>query len=406
MIATMLLQPQSQYAGSTYDFSESAYVGESYISGACISLMEGICDCDMQYMIADTIGTGKVLLEKANPAAMLKNVAGGGFAKLKEVFKTFKAKVVAYFKKVIDFFKSMFSSGKKFVSEFGKALENKAKTTTFQYTGYPYDCTGGDKLVEKVKTAGSEAVNKLVTGFSDIAALSGKTTAEIKNAIQSDVAGDVSDIGEFTEEFIKEAGIGGAASSTDMKNEIKKKYHGGKTTKVEGLTLTTADVTAMCDLISGNKQQITSFKNDMDTFTKQCDMIMTKLNSVEKDGDQDTAYKVASTVSSCVSAVLTVVKSAHSVRVDMHREATRAAIGLLKRFYMYKPAKESYLFETDDIADEFDMESNEVMIDTDNDLKEMEAARAECEACDNDNDDEPEVNESTSLFEQASAFLF
>lgn len=399
MIAKTLLEAAGVGSYDNHDFSTEAHIGSDYLSAAVVEFTESICECDKQFMVADVIGSVKVLTEGADVTAVTEGIVSSGIEKIKKAWKKLLAKIKEYYRKVVDFFKALLLTGKDFVDRFGKMLQDKAKNAGFTYTGYDYQIGKGDAKVGAIIDAGKSEIAQLVgdsNGFDsavglDKTALGKKvgTTAEDKLKLSSD---------EYEDDFCSR--VAKRANLEEVVKEIEELYRDGSS-KADGLEMSSAKAKDMCDFISGSKKQISKIESDRDTLTRTINNVIKKLDAIKSDEE---GYKAASTVSKYMSKISNVMEKVASVRVALYREITKNFTAVLKALYRFKPTKEEF-------DPSIDVEMEEGCDQTaDEDLKDMEEAlqiylEGDCNEEDDDDDDKDDDDVEESFFAQAARYL-
>ena len=127
-------------------------VNEWFLDTCFLQLTSDIYAVDEAYAMADIVGSVKVVKEGADPAVLMEAMLSSAIDKLKAAWTKFLAGIKAFFKKVVDFFKSLVLTGKKFVKEFGSQISTKARNNpNWEWNGYAYDIDGVEKVADKHK---------------------------------------------------------------------------------------------------------------------------------------------------------------------------------------------------------------------------------------------------------------
>lgn len=398
MIAKTLLEAAGVVSRDNYDFSTEAHIGSDYLSAAVVEFTESICEYDKQFMVADVIGSVKVLTEGANVTAVTEGIVSSGIEKIKKAWKKLLEKIKEYYRKVVDFFKALLLTGKDFVDKFGKDLQDKAKNAGFTYTGYDYKITTGDNKVKAIIDAGKADIAKLVgdnNNFDNAVGFDKTTLGKRVGTTSDDKLKMSSD--EYQDDFCSR--VAKSSNLEELVTDLEYLYRDGDS-KVESMDMNTAKAKEMCEFISGSNKQISTIERDRDTLTRTINGVIRKLDSIKSDEE---GYNAASTVSKYMGKVSNVMEKVATVRVAMYREITKNYTAVLKALYRFKPAKE-----------EFDPSINVEMEEgcnqsADEDLKDMEEAlqiylEGDCNEEDDDDDkDDDDVEES--FFAQAARYL-
>lgn len=392
---------------SQFDYSSEASMESFWLDSACESLVNDIYSVDRAYRTADIIGEVKVLTEGADPSVLLEGIISSGIEKIKEAFKKFLAKIKEWAAKVKRFFKIIFLKGKDFVKEFGKEIRTKS-VKGFKYKGYNYAIEDTDGEVDTmIGTIGKE-INTLLSladGASRDTKVDAITTDDIKGMLN---VGDKSS-SDWQDELCKKC-KSSCSDLTELGEYLTEQYRGGDNDKeeiedFEGRN----DPSDMLSFIEGYDKEIKKVEKDERDFEKEINAIIKNLDKMastsKKDRTEikdttgtvvtDKAYKAASTVSSYLSAALTIQKTIVDKKVSMHKEACGAFTTILKSFLRFKPAKESHdLALADDI----------IALTEAGDVVEPDVS-AEEEGADTEKDSKNAATEGTTLFESAYNYL-
>lgn len=401
MIAKMLLESAGGYSSaSNYNFSKEAHIGSDYLASALVEMTESLCQCDIQYMVADVVGSVKVMTEGADIDVVTEGIIRDGFEKLKSIWKKLIAKIKEYYKKVVEFFKAMTLTGAKFVNQFGTKLKDKAKNTNFTYTGYEYNTNKGDAMVNRTADMMTKEYEKLIGKLTDTA-VDKVTGADLIAMVKNTNADTSASSSDYVEAILNKTFS--VSSVADLAESIKEEYRGGES-KIDGLAMDGSKCSEMCDLIKDSKKTISTIENDRTRLIRICESVIRNLDKAgsgksESDGEE---YKKASTISTYLSALVNVIRTAYTQKVDIYREMTKNYTAVLKALYRYKEAKEEF-------DPSMDVEMEEGCDQTaDEDLKDMEEAlqiylEGDCNEDDDDRDDDDDVEES--FFAQAARYL-
>lgn len=400
MIAKTLLEAAGGSSANYAGLASNAHIGSEYLSAAMVELTESLCDIDKQYMVADVIGSVKVLTEGADVEAVTEGIISTGIEKIKAAWKKLLAKIKEYYKKVVDFFKAMFLTGKKFVDEFGARLQDKAASANFKYSGYEYKKDAGDSLINKIVTSGTTTVKKLMNDFNgDLTTAQGLSKSELGKLVGTTNEDDLKlSESEYEDKFCSDNS--GATNLEELVKKIGKTYRDGDI-KSEGVSLSKSDATMMCEFISSSNKVIRTINDDQEALSGSINGIIKKLNSLGKD---DEGYKAASIVSRYMTRIVTVMERSTAERVTIYREMVRNFTAVLKALYRFKPAKEGF-------DPSMDVEMEEGCDQTaDEDLKDMEEAlqiylEGDCNEEDDDDDDKDDDDVEESFFAQAARYL-
>jgi len=355
----------------SYDFSTSAVAESSYMTSACADLFSDIMEAEKAYMAADVIGAAQAIRaqrvgESFDMVAVSEGIIGNGIAKIKAAFQKFLAKVQAFYKKVIDWFKAMFSNAGDFVKKFGKTVKDKAsKVKGYSYKGYVYKKSEGDSAVQSVKDALTKKMDALIgDGFS--IANDAKSQAEFDEMMKSKLS-DTFDgekaksANEYLEDVLRKLSAVDVSDTTQLKEELTLKYRNGDTDKREIVDFSGNNVGDMVDFLEKSKDTIDKLQKDLNSFETKVNDVVKKLNNFKEEtaSDADDAARTAardkgshaSNISGKISALLNAVKDACNVRIEIYKEMSSSWLGALKGFYNYNPKQESMgVFDVDAFA--------------------------------------------------------
>lgn len=361
-LVSTLLQTSSAPDYDTSAIQEGfGYIGDDFLTEAVVNLTSEIYTINETYLTADIVGTCKVLTEGADANVLMENIITTGVAKLKAAWEKFLASVRAFFDKVITFFKSMFLSGDKFVSQYGKDVKDKAKTVNkYSYKGYKYDKAKGDAAVKSALEAIAKEVSGYVGGLT-VEAASDLTRDELIAKLGK---GDKKTPAEVVEAVVKRI-HSGSSSVSELKSHIKDVYRGDTNERTK-ITLTGSNVTSMLDMVSKAKNDIKSVQQDKASFENNVKMIIGKLDKIGKTKAETKAetntYQKASLISSYLSALMNAYKAPCDAKITMYKEMYRNYLAVLKMFLNFgknKKVSEGVALEGDDV-DDMDMDDIDV----------------------------------------------
>lgn len=415
-LASIILEGTNQTPSvdlGNFDFSDTVVAESSYSDAAVATLFSDIMEAEQGYMVADVVGAATVIRESANgneidPVAVSEGVIKNGIAKIKAAFQKFLAKIKEYYKRVINWFKAMFSNGEDFVKNYGDMLRKKSqKVKGFHYTGYKYDIKAGDSKV----TDATDAINKrmvdIMKGYDFVK--DAKTTAEFNDHLRSakvilaDFDADKKpSTTEDVEDFLKGIKYDDIA---DLKSSITDVYRDDAANKTDIKDFEANSLDSMLNFVKSSKTAINNFEKQLKNYEDKTNKVISQLGKFESEKDEDGGSNLVancSYVSSLMTAYLNLYKAPCEVQIAIYKAASSEFLGALKKFYNYKgnAVKESTeVFDADAFAT------------LENDLVLFEGDDADCggKGGDDDDDDKAEgTTESTiaSILEQASSFTF
>lgn len=338
-----------------YDYSHAVITETSYLNSAVATLFTDIMEAEQQYMVADVVGAATVIRESSlgndiDTAAVIESVISSGIAKLKAAWTKFLANIKEFFKRVINWFKAMFSNAKDFEKNYGKLIREKArKAKGFKYNGFKYTESKGKAEVEKITGKVKEQVDVTLMGFDE--ATQCATKADLKKklmdegVLDKDFKEEDSNSSDVIDDFIEKLGY---ADSAEMTEEIFKAYRDGDDTKKEIVDFEENSVDEMLTTLKNGQKNIDDFGKTQKKYEDTVNRVIKKLDGIEKDknakGDEETKenniVSNASYVSSLLTGYLNVFKSATNEQINAHKAMMSDYLSILKKFYNYKGNKD------------------------------------------------------------------
>lgn len=268
--------------------------------------------------------------EGAEPEALVEGTVKDFFKRIKDALKKLWDKIVAWFKSIIENLKVMFSSGEKFIKKYEKAI-NEKKDDKFEYTGFKYDMNALLTIPELPKSL-DEVAKQIETNYEDL-------------------KDDEFDVDEGKKEVLASTaatcGLSGIDSVDELKKELVSKLRGGDVAKSTFTFSSGNGKGQMIDLVKnhskilkGINKYYTDFNNAMSKVIKACEKAENKV----KEGGNTTVFSKLVTV---YKYGISLAQAVCSVRISIQKEAYGACLATLKRFVMWKPAKESFEGETE-----------------------------------------------------------
>lgn len=384
-LARMVMEGTHQLGGTTssvdlsgFDYSKSALMESSYLDSACATLFAEIMESDQRAMVADVIvgaNNLKAIQEGTtyNAQAAMEGFFSDLIDKIINSLKSFWAKVKEFFKKVIEWFRAMFSNAEEFAKRYGKELVDKAnKQKGFKYEGFKYTQSEGDKLVgEFIDKIDSAITDKIFGAFDRVYTKDGTVSSSGKsenlgsrkdgsNAVSLDDArGAAVDYlaQAFTPGF-KEDGkpsssdiIDGFLSKdlkvedqSDMVKSIRDKYRDNEDTKTTIVDFEANSVSSMVEFLKNSSKAISDIQKAEKTLENPIEQMIKKLNGFKSKETGEAASAQTSQLSYAAgigSAFLNLMKSCFTAKIDAYKEMSSTWLGVLKRFYNYRGVKES-----------------------------------------------------------------
>ena len=338
-----------------------AVATESWTDTALESLMSDIYDIDKAYHTADIIAEVKVIREGADPAVLLEGIVSGGIEKIKNAFKTFWAKLKAWFAAIKRQFKIIFTKGKDFIKEFKTEL-NKKTEKGFTYTGREFTIAAGDTEGEKIFKAVEAQVNKLTDWSKAEKMTSGDVDKDAFITFLKDkgLPVDSKDVGmsssDIQDKFIKDNKFAkGATDISELNERLVEMYHNGNdsdyTTAIDDFA--NVGKSQMMDFVENYAKAVKEIEKDEKQFDTLMNKIIKAYDGISKKdvGENEAAYKQAQYASRAITALLAVGKVPSTVKQAMYKQAAAQYESVLKAFLRWKPAKESAEVEENEDED-------------------------------------------------------
>lgn len=338
-----------------YDYSDSILAESSFINSAMATLYTDVIEAEQSYMVSDVVTAATYLREASNGnnidgQALLEASVGGAIEKIKNAFKKFIAKVKEYYRKVIDWFKAMFANGEKFVDQFGDKIKEKSRKygKKFSYEGWKYTFSPGKAAVDKAKKAIEAKIRNQIDNYDfvtdfDKDAFKAKISATLDSKFDEDKVTPASEVvDDFIEKTLK------FDDAADMRKELTKAFRDDSDKKVKITNFEGNSVDQMLKFIKDESTTINNLENDLTKYENNVKKVIKQLDKVEnwkEDGEgkdtNDARANNASWLSSIVTGLLNTYKIPCEVEIQMTKDAAKDWLGALKKFYNYRPAKES-----------------------------------------------------------------
>lgn len=341
-----------------YDYSDSILAESSFINSAMATLYTDIVEAEQSYMVSDVVTAATYIREVSNGNsidgyALLEASVGGAIEKIKNAFKKFIAKVKEYYRKVIDWFKAMFANGEKFVNQFGDKIKEKARNygKKFSYEGFKYTYDTGKNKAKQVKDKVRSIVNEKLDGYNvagdfDKDTFKAKIAPTLAGDFDEDKAGSSSEVvDEIIEKQLK------FDDTADMRKELAKAFRDDSEKKVTITGFEGNSVDIMLKFIKDESSKINTVEKDLNTYETAVKKVIKQLDKVENwkdEGEGDDVEKSntakvnnASWLSSIITGLLNTYKVPCEVEIQAIKDISKDWLGALKKFYNYRPAKES-----------------------------------------------------------------
>lgn len=415
-LASIILEGSNQVPSvdtGNYDYSDTAIAESSYADAAIATLFSDVMESEQSYMVADVVGAATVIRENANgnqvdPVAVSESVIKNGIAKIKAAFQKFIAKIKEYYKRVIDWFKAMFSNGEDFAKNYGDMIKKKAaKVKDFHYTGFKYTASAGDARVTEVTNKVNAQMQNLIGGYDFVK--EAKTTKEFSDHLRQSKAisasfkeDDKPTSSEVVDKFLSEQLK--ADDIADLRTNLIELYHDGDDKKSDIKDFEANSVDSMVTFLKSSKKTISEFEKQLKNYEEKTNKVISKLNGFESVKDEEGGSNLvsnASYISGIMTAYLNLYKVPCEVQIAVYKAMASDFLGALKKFYNFKgnAVKES--------AEVFDAEAYATLENT-LVLEGEDCGDGECEG--GDGDDKPAEGTTESaiagILEQATAYTF
>lgn len=341
--------------GVAFDNIEAAFTDDTIvIESALVELTESIYAIHEACDVADIIGEVRCIQEGADPTILMENILTDSVKKIKAALVKFWEKVKAWFKRVLEYFKSLTMKGEKFVKEFGEKIKKKAKNLQgFKYKVYDYDFTKGDALADKIQKDTYAAVNKFIGDCMTID--KNVETAKVGEGI-SKFINDSKEKAEnaFSEDYIENLikGMTSSASNTsELAEALRLEYHGGYDNKVDVTDFSNGPkVETMLEVVKTAKSTADKIKKDENLFDNNMKAIIAQLDKFKAEGDgADAKVALAKAYSAGAQKLLAIGKVGFSGKAAIYKEANNAFLAILRGI-----VGTGKVTESDDMEDEMD----------------------------------------------------
>lgn len=392
----------------SYDYSDYVVTESSYHDAAIATLFTDIMEAEQSYMVADVVGAATVIRESTNgnqidPVVVSEGVIKDGIAKIKAAFQKFFAKIKEYYKRVINWFKAMFSNGEDFAKNYGDMIKKKAaKVKDFHYTGFKYTTKAGDDRVKEVTNKVNEHMQDLIGGYDFVTEC--KTTKEFSDHLRNNKVisssfeeGKTPTSSDEVDEFLRDKL--NTKDISDLKSNLIELYHDGDDKKSDIKDFEANSVDSMITFLKSSNNTISEFEKQLRNYEGKTNNVISKLKHFESIKDEEGGSNLvsnASYISGLMTAFLNVYKVPCEVQISIYKSMASDFLGVLKKFYNFKgnAVKES--------TNVFDAEAYATLENT---------LVLEGEECAEDDDNHEHVEGTTesalkNILEQASMFTF
>lgn len=334
-----------------YDYSDKVITESSYLNSAFATLFTDIMEAEQSFMVTDIIGAATVIRENSlgnnvDVVAVAEGAIGNAIEKIKNAFRKFINKIKEFYHKVINWFKAMFSDAEKFVKNFGDTIRAKSrKAKGFKYSGFKYDLSKGTTEADKVKKAVEGQIDGALTGFNMIS--DNLTKAEFKEKINGHLDGNFKEDGQESasdkvEKFLSTIHY---SDIDDLRTSLTEIFRGDSTSKEVIEDFEGNSVDTMLKFLKDSNKTISKLNKDLTKFEEKVKKVIGWLDKLDKlsdnDATNDAKVSNASYLSSVITAYLNLYKVPCNVEIAINKEVAKEWLGALKKFYNFKPAKES-----------------------------------------------------------------
>lgn len=340
----------------SYDYSDSVVEESSYVNSAIATLFTDIMESEQGYMVTDVVGAATAIREMTSgnfvdTSAILEASISGAIEKIKNAFRKFIAKIKEYYHKVVNWFKAMFSNAESFVNNFGPQIKDKSrKTKGFKYNGFKYTLDAGDSEVLRLRGKIEKKMQSLIGGFDFMK--NSPTKAEFKEAVLKNLSETYdSEAEESVSEYVDKIIDGlGYDDTSDLTDELYKKYRDDSTVKVEIKDFEGNSADSMLKFLKDSKTTIGKLEDHVNKYEEKVKSVISKLDTASKwekgKGEENAKANEslaanASWISSMMTGLLNLYKVPCNVEINVKKAVSKEWLSALKKFYNFKPAKES-----------------------------------------------------------------
>ena len=350
-LASIILEGSRQVPSvdmGNFDYSDTVVAEASYSDAAVATLFSDIMEAEQAYMVADVVGAATVIHESAignevDPVAVSEGVVKNGIAKIKTAFQKFIAKIKEYYKRVVDWFKAMFSNAEDFAKNYGDMIKKKAaKVKEFHYTGYKYTASAGDARVNEITGKVNTQMTNLIGGYDFVK--EAKTTKEfndhlrskkvISNSFKEDEKPTSTEvIDKFLSEELKVADI------AELRSTLVETYRDGDDKKSDIKDFEANSVDTMVNFLKSSKKTIAEFEKQLKNYEEKTNKVISKLNGFESVKDEEGGSNLvsnASYISGIMTGFLNLYKVPCEVQIAIYKAMSAEFLGALKKFYSFK----------------------------------------------------------------------
>jgi hypothetical protein len=301
---------------------------DSCFESAIYAFNKSLSDIHSGLHIADARMEAMVTEGASNVEALMENVVKDTFGKVVATFKRMLDWLKSFWYQVKTFFQKIWKSGKAFTDRFGKMIEAKPNTG-FKHKMYPYDLDAGFELVNRIGVKGESYVKKQVSAVNS------------GTAKEMNISDEVEKVAEEVTGF----------KSNEVTKEIIKVFRGKVEEPVEISEFSKGESkTGMIDVINGKadmmKNMDKAFGELEDSLHLTIKTIESKASSYDKlEGDaKKNSLSVIHSAVACIKRAITVASTVVNTSKNMYKEAAGAYEKCLKAFLSFKPEKAGSTF--------------------------------------------------------------
>lgn len=253
--------------------------------------------------------------------SVMESVIKDSLTKLKEFFIDLRNKIVAWFKKAVDNIKIFFSTGEKFIKEYGDRIRAAAANAKdFEYEGIKYTPEAGFAKTKEASAKLKELVSEIAKG----------TERELTSNLAS--LKEKPENKDYKEEINAKFGV---KSLGEISTNIQEAF--GKEKGADKETIKNPDFGKMLSVLQNKKTYIKDVETIRDDAAKSIqemlDLIDTaqRLAKSQKDANKGAIASFVSQASKKARTLISLNNSIGSVSIKMIKEVAKSYEGVLKK---------------------------------------------------------------------------
>ena len=253
--------------------------------------------------------------------SVMEGVVKDSLTKLKELFIKMKNSVIAWFKKAVDNVKIFFSTGEKFIKEYGDRIRGAAANAkNFEYEGIEYTPEAGFAKTKETSAKLKELVAEIAKGTekeltSNLASLKEKPEAK-----------------DYKEEINAKFGV---KSIGEITTNIQEAF--GKEKGADKKTIKNPDFGKMLSVLQNKNTYIKDVETIRDDATKSIQEMLDLIDSAQrlarsqKDANKGAIASFVSQSSKKARTLISLNNSIGAVSIKLIKEVAKSYEGVLKK---------------------------------------------------------------------------